>query len=294
MIAFNFNIHFQDEPSLDDGVYDSSKDDITVVKSSDSDAFDSLQTQTAYLSLSGRKVKYCAEKVYEDCQEGCRWGLDIKDVAYIMWQCGKHTIEYIPQKEFTPELLQFWILHTVLPLVLNLEKRYDILHVGSVEINGRPVLFSAESFGGKSTMTDYFIKQGHTMLSDDSVGIYKENGTYMVVPSYPFHRPYRELETLGQKVTNVTTKPKPLYAVYLLDKAEADSVVKIEELKGIEKFKAFHFSTFINFDFLKPHRFKLMSDMAVNISVYKVAVPWELTRLNEVYAAIIDHKSDSH
>ncbi len=289
MIAFDFNIHFQDEPSLDDGIYDSSKDNFTIVQSDGSDAFDTFNVQSPFIPMSGREARYGAEKAYAECKKGCRWGMDIKDVVSIFWHCGEHTIVYVPQQDFTPELLQFWILHTILPIALTLEERYDILHVGAVEVDGKPILFSAESFGGKSTMTDYFIKQGHTMLSDDTLGLFKESGQYMVVPSYPFHRPFREPESLGHKITNVTKGPKPLKAVYLLERAEPDAKVKIEEVKGIDKFKAFHFSSFINFGFHKTHRFQLLSDMAKHIPVYKVIVPWNIDRLNEVHFSIVKH-----
>ena len=144
--------------------------------------------------------------------------------------------------------------------MLELRGIYHILHVGSVEIEGKPVLFSAPSFGGKSTMTDYFIQKGHTMLSDDSLGIDKRGDKYYAIASYPVHRPYRELETLGYPVENFATEPKPLHAVYLLEKSEPDVEVEIIEIKGIEKFKAFHYSTFIDFDFMKKERFDSFSE----------------------------------
>ena len=127
--------------------------------------------------------------------------------------------------------------------------------MGSVEIGGKPVVFSAFSFGGKSTMTDYFLQKGHTMLSDDSLAIDKRGNEYYAIASYPFHRPYREFETLGYPVENFATEPKPLHAVYLLEKSEPDAAVEIIELKGIEKFKAFHYSSFIDFSFMKKERF---------------------------------------
>ena len=114
-----------------------------------------------------------------------------------------------------------------------------------------------------------------------------EEMTYYAIASYPFHRPYRELETLGYPVENFATEPKPLHAVYLLEKSEADAAVEIEELKGIEKFKAFHYSSFIDFSFMKQERFAFFTEMAKHVPVYKVKVPWDLDRLDEVYKAIV-------
>ncbi len=59
--------------------------------------------------------------------------------------------------------------------------------------------------------------------------------------------------------------------------------------EGIEKFKAFHYSAFINFDFMKKERFEFFSEMSKHIPVYRVTVPWNIERLDEVYDAIIQN-----
>ena len=130
------------------------------------------------------------------------------------------------------------------------------------------------------------------MLSDDSLAIDKRGDTYYAIASYPFHRPYRELETLGYSVENFATEPKPLHAVYLLEKSESDATVEISEVKGIEKFKAFHYSAFINFSFMKQERFEFFTEMAKHVPVYKVIVPWNKERLPEVYRAIVKKTSE--
>ncbi len=288
MIAFNYNINFQDEPSLND-IFDPTKETITITQSDDANLFSNLAVKSAYLPLSGRDARYGAEEAFERCLKGCAWGVEVKGVLSIVWKRGEHRIVYLPHAGFTPQLLAFWMLHTILPMLLTLEERYSILHVGSVEVKGKPIIFSADSFGGKSTLTDFFIQQGHTLLSDDTLGVYKEKDTYMAVASYPFHRPYREAESLGYKTTNVLHEPKPIDAVYILEKVEADAEVHIETLRGVSKYKAFHMSNFINFDFLKQQRFEVFSKMANTIVVYKVTVPWDIERLFEVYKAIVEN-----
>jgi len=210
-------------------------------------------------------------------------------VVAIAWRNGSGLIEYKSLTNFSPERLQFWVLHTLLPIMFTLQQQFDFLHVGSVEINGKPVLFSAESFGGKSTMTDYFIGQGHKLLSDDSLAVHSENGSFYAIPAYPFHRPYRTPEDLGYPVTNMATGSKPVHAVYLLDKASADAEVTISEVTGIEKYKAFHFTSFITFDFFKQKRFHFFAEMAKVTPTFKVTVPWDMERLAEVHAAIVTH-----
>jgi len=290
MFAFNFNIRFRDEPSLNKNSIDPSKETIHIVQSSEALDLEMFLWKSPYVPMSGREAAYGADVEFSLCQEGCRWGIDIKDIMTLTWVCGEHTVMYTPQRLFTAELLRFWILHTVLPVVLTLEDRYTFLHVGAVEVEGAPIIFSAESFGGKSTMTDYFIGRGHAMLCDDSLGTYSENGKVMAVASYPFHRPYREAEALGYPVENVMKEAKPIRAVYLLDKSDPDADIAMTELRGIEKYKAFHYSAFVNFNFRKEKHFKFMSAIVKQIPVYKVTVPWDMDRLPDVYDAIVRHQ----
>ena len=216
-------------------------------------------------------------------------GLEIQTIGLFTWRNGVRQIEYTPYESFSPQRLQFWVLHTLLPIIFSLDHSFEILHVGCVEVEGRPFAFSADSFGGKSTLTDYFIRQGHVLLSDDSLGIQKHEGAYLAVPSYPFHRPYREPEVLGYRAERVCDRPKPLHGIYRLEKSVADASITITELKGIEKYKAFHYSNLVDFDFLKRQRFEVFTDMAKTVPVYDVTVPWDLERLPEVYKEIVAH-----
>jgi len=294
-MIFGHRFDFQSEPILkkeyssfpsDPSNYSEHKT-IQVIESSKSLFLDEFSFKTDSIDMSGQKARYYSFHPFEEEDEEFTWALEIKDVVTLIWDASDKKIIYVKEKNYTPQRLCFWIFHTFFPIVLELEHIYRILHVGSVEIEGKPVLFSAFSFGGKSTMTDYFIKQGHTMLSDDSLAIDKRGDAYYAIASYPFHRPYRELETLGYPVKKFATEPKPLHAVYLLEKSEPNAKVEITDVKGIEKFKAFHYSSFIDFSFMKQERFSFFTEMSKHVPVYKVKVPWNLERLEEVYKAIV-------
>ncbi|GIT98598.1 hypothetical protein [Sulfurovum sp. TSL1] len=262
---------------------------IQVIASSKPSLLDDFPLKTDWVDMSGQKARYHSMHPFGKADGEFTWALEIKEVVALIWEGSDKKIIYRKGKNYTPERLRFWIYHTFFPLVLELERKYRILHVGAVEIKGKPVLFSAFSFGGKSTLTDYFIQKGHTMLSDDSMAINKRGDRYYAIASYPFHRPYRELEALGYPVKNFATEPKPLHAVYLLKKCEPDAIVEINELKGIEKFKAFHYSTFIDFSFMKKERFDFFTQMSKHIPVYQVSIPWDLKRLDEVYETIVSY-----
>ena len=213
----------------------------------------------------------------------------VKNVVTFFWHSGTLVLEYIRCDNFTKELLEYWSLHILLPLFFTIEERYHFLHAGAVEVDEKPILFIAESFGGKSTMTDFFIKQGHKLISDDKVPIYEKKGQNFVCSSHPHHRPYRKTEDLGIFVKKFLTDPKVIFAIYELEKGEIDDEIVISELKGIEKFKSLRYRSEINIPYLKHIRFNLLTSLAQEVPVYKIRVPWSLERLYEVYSNILTH-----
>ena len=240
-----------------------------------------------WVPLSGQEGRYFAKTPFEEADENFSWGLEIKDVLTLIWEANEKTIYYIKEKNYRPERLQFWIYHTFFPMTLELNKFCHFLHVGAVEVQGKTLFFSAPSFGGKSTLTDYFIQQGATLISDDALGIVKKENTYHAMPAYPFHRPYREPEVLGYKVEKFALDTKSIDAMFLLKKANTNAEVTIEEVKGIEKFKTLHQSVFIEFPFRKEQRFTFFAEMAQQIPIYRINIPWDLERLEEVYQTIL-------
>ena len=97
------------------------------------------------------------------------------------------------------------------------------------------------------------------------------------------------MEDLGYFIENVAATPKPIHAIYELDRAEPDAPVTITELHGIEKFASLRYSSEINLAFLKTKRFAFLMRLAKAVPVYKVIIPWDMERLAEVYAIICEH-----
>ena len=281
------NFNFIDEPELQSEENRSSPQTITVKILSDTILLDDYIITRPWVPLSGQEGRYFAKTPFEKADANFSWGLEIKNVLTLVWEVETNTIYYIKSENYSAQRLRFWIYHTFFPMSLEFNHRYHFLHVGAVEVQRKTFFFSAPSFGGKSTLTDYFIQQGATLISDDALGIEEQEGVYTAIPAYPYHRPYREPEVLGHKVENFASKAKKIDAVFLLQKADANAKVILEEVKGIEKFKAFHHAVFIEFPFRKEERFKFFGDMAQAVPVYTITVPWDLKRLEEVYKAIV-------
>ena len=289
MIAYNHYIKFIPELKNDKKVEGSFSDVVTVQENSYSKLDEKLLYELTFFNNQGRDLSLYTDREFARTKENQMWAFEVKSVVTFFWHSGALTLEYIKHDNFTEELLEYWCLHIVLPVFFTIEETFDFLHAGAVEVNGKPILFVAESFGGKSTMTDFFMKQGHTMISDDKVATYEKDGQFFAIPSHPHHRPYRKMEDLGLFVENFATVSKPMHAVYELEKGEVDEKITITELKGTEKFISLRYASEMNLFFQKQKRFEYLMKMAKKVPVFKVKVPWDLERLDEVHDAICKH-----
>lgn len=290
MIIFDYNILFSDEWALNDSNIDKSKETITVSESKKCDLSKKFQIRSPWVAMTLRRVRYYSNSRFEVISYGDSWALEIENIVTLLWY-GKNKIKYIKGRKYRASLLQFWVFHTFLPLVLELKRKYRVLHMGGVRIGKKAVLFSALSFGGKSTLVDFFLQQGHDIFSDDTLAISRDDKSYHAIASYPFCRPYRKPEILGNFVTQHVCVPTPISAIYTLKKSDPNAEIIISKLRGIEKFKAFHYSSFVNFDFLKIEHFQFFTKLAKSIPTYQITIPWDLERLEEVYQAIIIHNN---
>lgn len=236
-----------------------------------------------------RKVYLYSDREFERSETGQPWCYEVQKVVTFNWVSGERTIYYELDEKSDVNLLGFWFIHLFLPLYMTLEKMYDFFHAGAVEVEGKPIFFIAPSMGGKSTITDYFIKQGHALISDDKVPTFIENGKFMAVGSHPYHRPYRKFEELGYHVAHFTTEFKPIHVFYELEAVEGDADISIEEVKGFAKFDALLPNYLYMFSHLKLQRLNYLSKMMNGIKVFHVKVPWDKERLSEVYDAICSH-----
>ncbi len=285
-MIFGYHIDFCDEPSLNHPTDPSSAKSTIAVKACLLPQFTIL---TDYFPHSLQHVRYGGHRPFETTKgKNVEWMMEIENTLTLVWFPQSRTIGYEKGERFTPERLRFWVYHTFLPLLLQMEGVYHILHVGCVEVKGKAVIFMAPSFGGKSTLTDYFLQRGHKLLSDDTLAIeQRADGSHRAVASWPFQRPYRQPETLGDETKHFATMPLEIAAVYRLEKTDETAPVTLEAVKGIEKFKTLHYGSFIPLGFLKEETFAFHTEFAKAVPVYRVDIPWDKERLSEVYDAII-------
>ena len=237
----------------------------------------------------GRELYLHTDRELARSAPGQPWRLEVEGVVSFSWTGGEPVIDYQLHEQGTQPLLVFWFVHIFLPLHLTLERGYDFIHAAGVEVHGEPILFIAESTGGKSTLADYFLKQGHPMLSDDKVATFLEQGRFYAVPSHPHHRPWREYEVLGDPVENFAASANPIHAFYLLEQGEPGSETEITEVVGFRKFEELLPNYLYSFSFLQRQRLRWLAQLADQSLVFRVKRPWNMDRMHEVSEAICAH-----
>jgi hypothetical protein len=158
-----------------------------------------------------------------------------------------------------------------------------------VKAANKNILFLAPSMGGKSTMTDFFIKQGHSLIADDKVATFHEKDSFMAMASHPYHRPYRKFEELGIRVQHFENLCEPIHSLYYLQKEPASSKPLINEINGVDKFNTILPNYLYMFPFLMAHRLHYLSKVLLSIKMFRVQVPWEIKQIGSVHDSICEH-----
>ena len=158
MIAYNHTIEFVPAFKKAKNAINPSINRIVIKENTSTDFHKKLYAYLSFFNNQGRDLLLYSDRLFTATQKGQLWSFEVKEIVIFFWHSGTLTLEYQKQDHFTEKLLEYWALHIVLPIFFTIEETYDFLHTGAVEVDGKPILFAAESFGGKSTMTDYFHK----------------------------------------------------------------------------------------------------------------------------------------
>jgi hypothetical protein len=78
-----------------------------------------------------------------------------------------------------------YLLGPVLGLLLRL-RGVTCLHASAVAIGGYAVAFVGSAGAGKSTTAAALARRGHSVLSDDIVALSETDGTFRIMPAYPY------------------------------------------------------------------------------------------------------------
>lgn len=279
--------------SLDLSAYltigDSARNSLEVVEGVDARSDFRSSTRLDLTTSHGRKLSISTDLELAQSVPGQYWRFDVEKVAKFSWVGSSGTVVCERLAHGSDDLMAFWLIHIFLPLYFTLEGLYEIIHACAVEVDGKTILFTGPSHAGKSTLTDYFLKQGHVLVSDDKVATYCEDEVFFAVPSHPNNRPYRKFEDLGLRTDRFSPRSRPIDGIYALQAADPSCDVRIDEVRGHRKFAQLMPNYMFDFGYRHGERLDYLARMMVAVPVYRVWMPWGLDRLGEIHSAILDH-----
>lgn len=201
-----------------------------------------------------------------------------------------------PDSSATDHDLRVYLLGTCLGALLH-QRGFLVLHASGVTTEGGCLLFTGDSGAGKSTLLAEFLSRGRKMLVDDVCAVrFDENGSPLVVPSYPRTRLWADAaERMSVDTSNLPrTKASwdkferqvpdqfsdvetPIRQVFHLT-GEGDAYeFSFEPLDSIETFRTLVDNTYrgvlLDGMDLRPSHFELASRAASSIEVTRVIRP---------------------
>ena len=220
---------------------------------------------------------------------GQRWSLHIGQEISFHWKHGQRVIHYDVHDDAALDDFAYWAVHLVLPMFLALEGVAHIIHGGCVTHGEEAVLFLAPSHGGKSTLVNAFLDQGHRLVSDDKLPLLQRGSRWVAVPSHPMHRPWRGRRDMGQAAGDVADSPRPLSAIYVLDIAEDADATSITNLSGQAAVTWLLKSHLFQLRFLRAQGLEFIGALARSVPMYRVRTPRDLDLLPLMREEILNH-----
>jgi hypothetical protein len=253
-----------------------------------------FEYQTPAVEIHGRQIQLFSNVAFSSSRisDERQWQVNVEGLFSFSWSNVSDIMSVKYENELNLEKLSFWLLHTIIPIYLTLKQSSLLLHASVVEVENKAIFFVAPSFGGKSTLADFFVKQKHSLLSDDKVRLEFREKNYLAFPSYPYRRPYREFEKLGDHTEYFSHKPLSLGNIYVLNYVEPQDDCSIETISGLHKFEVLKNAYLYEPVSMSKIEMEYLLNLVQHSVVYQVKLPKDITKLTQVYRMIIAHSTN--
>lgn len=216
--------------------------------------------------------------------------------------------EIIIAKEDTAseDALRLYLFGSAVGALLQ-QRGYLTLHASAIKTDKGAVLFAGDSGAGKSTTLQEFLRRGYQKLSDDTIALYmdEKSGEVICLPSYPqskiwqntadlFEHNTAELRQLHPDMEKYALSTKehfydqelPLHAIYILQVSDEVEEIKLEEVRGMAKFKAVNDNTYRNvYSYKLPYRqahFRIAERISRDCGIVQVRRPCNSLTVDKV------------
>lgn len=210
--------------------------------------------------------------------------------------------------------IQHLYLNQILPLAVSQQGKL-VFHASAVEIGEVAIAFMGASGRGKSTLTTSFATNGWRFLTDDGLVLEQHDHHYLVLPSHPSIRLWKDSEQAlisptatkappvqftsksrflsGAEIAFCET-PRPLQQIYLLGEGKTAQFVcnPISPAAALIELVKHAFILDSTAPTLLTKQFAALSDLTRRIPCYHLDYPRDFTAVTAIRQAIINHVID--
>lgn len=185
------------------------------------------------------------------------------------------------------------------------------LHAATLRIGRRTVAVAGHSGAGKSTLAMALAKQGHALLSDDMTVLRVDQGSAMVLPSFPRLKLWRDsLDALGTSTEGLPRvregiekydlranagfdpTPTPLDAILILGEAPEPSIVASSPVAALPVVRSYLFRQKVAVELGRQAAlFFLTAEIVQSVPVYRLMRPKRFESLAATVNLIEKHFS---
>jgi len=229
---------------------------------------------------------------------------------------GTDEVTFDPEEGIDESMLSFAFHGPVMAMLLHLRGRL-VLHASCVSVNGQGVAFLGHKMAGKSTTAGAFLRAGHTLVSDDLVGLdLLSQGGASVAPAFgqikltpeasEALRLEAEVLSAGERAMmmkqqhrladKLVTSDVPMAAICILERGSEAKLTRLSEGEAlpellvhsyVQRFGSAALPTQVKAAHMK-HCIKAMAQ----IPVYRMTVPTGLDRLHEAVTMMENATAD--
>jgi hypothetical protein len=233
--------------------------------------------------------------------------LHFKNIAKFILSNGQEII-VLPAPYADNRSIQQYLIGTVMAVLLY-QRGHLVLHASAININGLAVAFMGETNYGKSSLAALLNSEGYSVLSDDVTALSKVKNIkkFMTLPGFPYVKISSEIaEYLNFKSgtrlaykslknknilrvkNNFSKQPVPLNHVYILGESPSIDIFPMSKRDAFVEIIKNSYPTRMYQSGGVDH-FNLCSDMANNISFFKLTFPRSINALQDIGRAIKNH-----
>ena len=227
------------------------------------------------------------------------------DVGRFKLTKGKEVV-IDPHPEVDEYLLSMFLTGSVLALTLN-QRGYHLIHASCVKVDGYAVAFLGGSGYGKSTLANYFYKNGYPVVADDYVALTLKGDVAVVTPGFPTLKlspqyidimkidPDDVLRTEHDLKSNYvhagngfSGEELILKGLYIIDPGEPLSLRKLDKQEAMENLLRYSYAIKVLTNPQKVENLKNNALLIKNTNLNLLTVPRDLEVLEQVYQMVLE------